>query len=254
MVKSRFQNDTSGNSSGVEHNLAKVGVASSNLVSRSIFILITIFIIFSHNLFALTLAESLKIKIKEDIPNATINSISIEKPSSLPQDFSSYKLKDIFILSIRSNDGNFRALYEMPNKLNKSIFFKFKIDANVNVLVAIKDIDRDHILNLSDYEQKSVSLKEYDKEALKEAPKNIKLITRTRIKRGKILTNRQFKTLSDIKKGDLINAVLKDGALNIEVLVTALEDGNVGDIIQVRNENNQVFKANVISKNRVLIR
>ncbi|HDX8141679.1 TPA: flagellar basal body P-ring formation protein FlgA, partial [Campylobacter fetus subsp. venerealis] len=95
---------------------------------------------------------------------------------------------------------------------------------------------------------------EYDKEALKEAPKNIKLITRTRIKRGKILTNRQFKTLSDIKKGDLINAVLKDGALNIEVLVTALEDGNVGDIIQVRNENNQVFKANVISKNRVLIR
>ena len=26
-----------GNSSGVEHNLAKVGVASSNLVSRSIF-------------------------------------------------------------------------------------------------------------------------------------------------------------------------------------------------------------------------
>ncbi|HDX6315733.1 TPA: flagella basal body P-ring formation protein FlgA [Campylobacter fetus subsp. venerealis] len=52
----------------------------------------------------------------------------------------------------------------------------------------------------------------------------------------------------------MINAVLKDGALNIEVLVTALEDGNVGDIIQVRNENNQVFKANVISKNRVLIR
>ncbi|AGZ81752.2 flagellar basal body P-ring formation chaperone FlgA [Campylobacter fetus] len=172
----------------------------------------------------------------------------------MPEDFSQYRLKDIFILSIRGNDGNFRALYEMPNKLNKSIFFKFKIDAKVNVLVAIKDIDRDHILNLSDYEQRSVSLKEYDKEALKETPKNIKLITRTRIKRGKILTNRQFKTLSDIKKGDLVNAVLKDGTLNIEVSVTALEDGSVGDIIQVRNENNQVFKANVISKNRVLIR
>ena len=39
MIQSRSLKMISGNSSGVEHNLAKVGVASSNLVSRSIFYL-----------------------------------------------------------------------------------------------------------------------------------------------------------------------------------------------------------------------
>ena len=37
MVSFHFNLTKCGNSSGVEHNLAKVGVASSNLVSRSIF-------------------------------------------------------------------------------------------------------------------------------------------------------------------------------------------------------------------------
>ena len=37
MVLFHFNSTKCGNSSGVEHNLAKVGVASSNLVSRSIF-------------------------------------------------------------------------------------------------------------------------------------------------------------------------------------------------------------------------
>ena len=37
MVSFHFNSTKCGNSSGVEHNLAKVGVASSNLVSRSIF-------------------------------------------------------------------------------------------------------------------------------------------------------------------------------------------------------------------------
>ncbi len=42
-----------GNSSGVEHNLAKVGVASSNLVSRSIFFLIFFSVFLSANSIAL---------------------------------------------------------------------------------------------------------------------------------------------------------------------------------------------------------
>ena len=114
-------------------------------------------------------------------------------------------------------------------------------------------MNRDHILNLGDVEQKFVNLKDYDKQALSQLPKH-QLITKSKITRGKILNNRQFKTLSDIKKGDKISAIINDGALKVEILVTALSDGNIGEIISVRNQNNQTLKAQVISKNQAIIK
>ena len=60
--------------------------------------------------------------------------------------------------------------------------------------------------------------------------------------------------LNAIKKGDKISAIINDGALKVEILVTALSDGNIGEIISVRNQNNQTLKAQVISKNQAIIK
>ncbi|ARR00560.1 flagellar basal body P-ring biosynthesis protein [Campylobacter porcelli] len=238
-----------GNSSGVEHNLAKVGVASSNLVSRSIFLLLIFFI----PLFSDTLVDRLHKTIKDEYPSINISSINIDKPNDLPNNFNEFILKEIILLNLRDDSGAFRAIYITPNKSNKSIFFNFKIDFKLQVLIAKRDIDRDHILNLGDYEQKFVNLKDYDKQALTSIPK-YQLITKSKIKRGKILTNRHFKTLSDIRKGDKITAMINDGALKVEIIVTALSDGNIGQIISVRNQNNQILKAQVINKNQAIIK
>ena len=249
MIIFRLNFTKCGNSSGVEHNLAKVGVASSNLVSRSIFLLL----IFSIPLFSSSLIDELRKAIYDEFPSAKINSINIDNHHELPVNFDELKLKNIILLGLRDDSGTFRAVYTTPNSTNKSIFYKFKIDFKLPVLVATKDIGRDHILNLSDYKQKFVSLKDYDKQAIIN-PSNHQLITKSKIKRGKILTNRQFKTLSDIKKGDKISAIINDGALKVEILVTALSDGNIGEIISVRNQNNQTLKAQVISKNQAIIK
>ncbi|ALV24423.1 flagellar basal body P-ring biosynthesis protein [Campylobacter iguaniorum] len=252
MLQSRSQNKTSGNSSGVEHNLAKVGVASSNLVSRSILFLILI-ILFSQKLFSASLVSLLEENIKSQIPNIIIEKLNIQKPDNLPQDFNEYELKEILLLSLKDDGGNLRAVYKMPNNLNKSMFFKFDIKAKVKVFVASRDMDKGQILNLSDFESMLVPLNKYEKTALTSLPK-VSLITKTRIKMGRVLTTRQFKTLSDIKRGDQITAIINDGSLSVEILVTALEDANIGEIIQVKNENNQIFKATIVSKNRAIIR
>ena len=57
----------------VEHNLAMVGVASSTLVSRSIFLLIFLF----STAFSITLKEALSNELTTKIPNLTINNIEI---------------------------------------------------------------------------------------------------------------------------------------------------------------------------------
>ncbi len=249
MIVFRLNFTKCGNSSGVEHNLAKVGVASSNLVSRSIFLLLILFI----PLFSNTLVDRLHQTIKAEYPSAMINSINIDRPDELPSNFNEFRLKEIILLTLRDDSGRFRAIYITPNESSKSIFFKFKIDFKLPVLIATRDMNRDHILNLGDFEQKFVNLKDYDKQALSQFPKH-QLITKSKIKRGKILNNRQFKTLSDIKKGDKISAIINDGALKVEILVTALSDGNIGEIISVRNQNNQTLKAQVISKNQAIIK
>ncbi|WP_069435752.1 flagellar basal body P-ring formation chaperone FlgA [Campylobacter iguaniorum] len=171
----------------------------------------------------------------------------------MPQDFNEYELKEILLLSLKDDGGNLRAVYKMPNNLNKSMFFKFDIKAKVKVFVASRDMDKGQILNLSDFESMLVPLNKYEKTALTSLPK-VSLITKTRIKMGRVLTTRQFKTLSDIKRGDQITAIINDGSLSVEILVTALEDANIGEIIQVKNENNQIFKATIVSKNRAIIR
>ncbi|MCR8689284.1 MULTISPECIES: flagellar basal body P-ring formation chaperone FlgA [Campylobacter] len=188
-----------------------------------------------------------------EYPSAIINSINIDKPDEFPDDFNKFKLKDIILLSLHDNGGTFRAVYTTPNSTSKSIFFKFKIDFKFLVLISSRDINRNHILNLGDFEQKSVSFSDYDKQSLTHFPK-YQLITKSKVKRGKILTNRQFKTLSDIKKGDKITAIINDGSLKVEIIVTALDDGNIGQIISVKNQNNQTLKAQVISKNQAIIK
>ena len=249
MVLFHLNSTKCGNSSGVEHNLAKVGVASSNLVSRSIFLLIIFFV----PLFGNSLVDELHKTIYAEFPSAKINSITIDSQDEVPANFSDFRLKEIILLGLRDDNGAFRAIYATPNQTSKSIFYKFQIDFKLPVLIATRDIGRDHILNLTDYEQKFVSLKDYDKQAIID-PSNHQLITKTKIKRGKILTNRQFKTLSDIKKGDKITAIIEDGALKVEIVVTALDDGNIGQIISVKNLNNQTLKAQVISKNQAIIK
>ena len=57
-----------------------------------------------------------------------------------------------------------------------------------------------------------------------------------------------------IKKGERINAVLNDGALSIIVEVMALENGNLGETIKVKNNDKKVFSAQIVSKKQVMIR
>lgn len=236
----------------LKRQFSLINILKIRLKLNAIFIFFLIFILPSE-LFSATLIETLKAKIQSEIPNIIIENLAIEPPKLLPPDFSDYKLEDIFLLSMRDENGNMRAKYITPKNISKSMFFKFKIKAKVPALIAIKDLSRGQILTNLDYKIQNIDLKDYNKNILT-SNSNIKLISTTNIKRNTILTNRQFKTLSDVKKGDTLMAVLIDGNLNVQIEVTALDDANIGEIFKVKTENNQIFKATLISKNRAEIR
>ncbi|MFC2492444.1 MAG: flagellar basal body P-ring formation chaperone FlgA, partial [Campylobacter curvus] len=81
-----------------------------------------------------------------------------------------------------------------------------------------------------------------------------RLVARTAIKAGEVLSQRQFSAMSLVKRGDILNAVLNDGGLSVIVEVRALEDGNLGDIIKIRTKDNKILPASVSGKNQVTLR
>ncbi len=312
-----------GNSSGVEHNLAKVGVASSNLVSRSIFFLLFFPIfLFSSDLALwpmycvsngkitladlgftdksdeiLNLGENKAAKINsrdlteilkkrgvelEDksggetvfvkncdalslVQRAFLQEVTsefkglqfvkfplIEPQNELPKNFHEYKFDKIYVNKINPK-GSFRAGFVAPNGSQPSVFFRYEISAKMPVLRATKPIATRQMLGIGDFAKDWVELREFSPDMMSDAP-NARLAAKQNIKSGEVLRLRQFTPLPLIKKGERVNAVLSDGTLSIIVEVTALENGNLGETIKVKNNDKKVFSAQIVSKKQVMIR
>ena len=314
-----------GNSSGVEHNLAKVGVASSNLVSRSIFfILIFLFSLkaFSSeiSIYPMYCVDSDKISlytfgfegenneilnlegkkaakietkklheiltanfktykdksggnvvfvsgcslmdmvqmqflkaISDEFEGISIKELVIEPQVRLPENFNELKLQNVFISGQDSSKGVFRASFEQPDLTSKSLFFKYSFRAKIPVFIAINKIEHNHILSLTDYQSNYIEFEKYQKDMFSSMPSS-RLVARTAIKAGEVLSQRQFSAMSLVKRGDILNAVLNDGGLSVIVEVRALEDGNLGDMIKIRTKDNKILPASVSGKNQVTLR
>ena len=314
-----------GNSSGVEHNLAKVGVASSNLVSRSIFFIFIL--LFSTKLFANEVSiypmycivndqislrtlgfdgedneilnlegmraakiESKKLyeiltsnfktykdksggsvvfvkncqimdeiqmhflkAISDEYPGISVSDLSISPQNKLPANFKDLVFKNIFLSDQNSQKGVFRASFEDVDLSLKSLYFKFSFNAKMPVFIAINSMNTNHILSLLDYQPTMIEFSKWPRDALS-GLSAATLITKIQIKSGEILTKRQFNAISLVKKGEILNAVLIEGGVNIIAEVKALEDGNLGDMIKIRTKDNKILEATVSGKGQAIIR
>ena len=161
-------------------------------------------------------------------------------------------LNKIYVNKINPK-GSFRASFITPNGSQPSVFFRYEVSAKMPVLRAAKPLATRQMLGIDDFAKDWVELGEFSPDMMSEAP-NARLATKQNIKSGEVLRLRQFTPLPLIKKGERINAVLNDGALSIIVEVMALENGNLGETIKVKNNDKKVFSAQIVSKKQVMIR
>ena len=310
----------------VEHNLAKVGVASSNLVSRSIFLLLLI-TTFSH---AITLKQNYcideetsldsrffgvkksfhvidipKIKTIHKVPSLFIKTTfekhgievkdvksgiitfkrncdlfgkkeeislklmeifekkypcirfedlpEITPTTTLPYDFKTYKLLRIKIKSIllRKSRGAFKAIFETPNG-EKKVYFKFSLNAYINVFKAKHKLYNDKILSSKDVEMVEIFIDELPSRAITcNLPD--KLITKNYISTNSILSMNKLKHKKDVLRGDRLRVYIKEGVLLIAIPATILKDANIGDIVKIKTEAGKVLKAKLVSKYKALV-
>lgn len=243
----QFQlNFTCGNSSVVEHNLAMVGVASSTLVSRSIFLLI--FLI--STAFSITLKEALIDELNMRMQNIKINNIEILAPQNLPPDYQNFILKSVQIMNLREFGSKAKANFIDSKNKARAIVFGFDIDASISAFIATKDIKRGQSINKMDFKKENISIEKYHDDLLFYEP--VGLISKANIKKGQVLKERVFTKEKDVKKGDTLVLEISDGGVFLELSAIACESGDINQTIELK-ANNTRYKAKIISKNRAII-
>ena len=234
-----------GNSSVVEHNLAMVGVASSTLVSRSIFLLLLLF----SSLFSITIKESVTELLNEKYPNIQVEFLQIQTPRNLPSDITSYTLKEVIITSINGTNGGAKAVFDKDGSI-ASINFKFEIGAKMPVLIATSDIAKGSALSEQNSQIDLIEFEDYDKTMLDSIPQN--KLAKNNIRANTPIRVNNIYAPKDVLKGSTLILEVRDGSVVIQSSATATSDANIGDIIEVRQGSIRQ-KAKIVSKNKAVI-
>ena len=184
---------------------------------------------------------------KEKYTHIKIKNISVEPRSyttTLPQNYE-------IIFKSKSHLAKDGTLYIKTN--NKKIFFNYKIDAEIVVYEAKKDIKRNIELSNINCKKNSIILDKFRAMPLQNLFKGTIQSTHN-IKQGTILTARDAQGLYLVKRGSNVNVTLNSSNLAISFSAEAQQNGRVGDIITVKKRNGKKVKVRVTGKRRAEVR
>jgi flagella basal body P-ring formation protein FlgA len=134
---------------------------------------------------------------------------------------------------------------------NKLVTLRLKLFKKV--YVANRSIERDEYLDANYFmiKEKEVSSLRFEPIEVR-IPLN-KLRAKFKIDENSILQEGMVDKISDIKVGDRIHALFTNNSVNISFGATARSEGLVGDIIDVKRDDKQIFKARILNNTTVKI-
>ena len=136
---------------------------------------------------------------------------------------------------------------------NKKIFFDYRIDAEVSVYIAKKDIDKGDRLSLLNSTKKRVPLDKFRAMPMQSSDLNV-MQSKHNIKKNRIITLRDIESLTLVKRGSRVNVKLDNSGILISFSAESLQNGKLNDIITVKNAQGKRFKVKVVGTNRVEIK
>ena len=146
-----------------------------------------------------------------------------------------------------------RGILYIIDENKREYFFNYTIKAKLNVYKARDTIQKDEPLSTINLKKKSIILDKFLSMPLDEES-TIKYQAKHRIKKNKVITYRDVKKLNLIRRGSEVNVLIKDGSLYITFQAKSLNDGTLGDVIELRNSEGKKVKAIVTGKNRAELR
>ena len=104
-----------------------------------------------------------------------------------------------------------------------------------NVWVAHSDIERGELVSAADVDQERRDVLQVRESLAQFTQDDSSLQFTDEVEAGRILLARNLKPRAVLHRGQMADALLQDGALNIMMKVEVLEDGALGQIVRLRN-------------------
>jgi len=197
------------------------------------------------------LKKELKKSYIQKYPTIQIKKISISPTSQNIKRFIYDPSKCSINLSkamLKRNKGTFIV------KCNrKNYFFKFYIDATIDVYKANHQIKKDKIIDIKDVRKETIIFKNiYSLPLYNLEGKNI--MARQNIAQDKIITLAMVTPVPAVKKHETVHCFIQDGAVHIEFDAMALQNGYIGDEIVLKRPDGRTIKGIVLKNSMVEIK
>lgn len=139
--------------------------------------------------------------------------------------------------------------------LVKTLNLPVIMKAYKEVLVAKTDIDREQQLTEENTILKKVDCSEMIEHVLEQGSLKKEMTTKKPMKAGEILDKRFIKVKPDVVRNTEVRVFFSSNdSLMVTIDAVALEDGLVGEWVNVENKNyKKVYKGKIIGENRVLV-
>ena len=139
--------------------------------------------------------------------------------------------------------------------LVKTLNFPVIIKAYKEVLVAKTNIDREQQLTEENTILKKVDCSEMIEHVLEQGSLKKEMTTKKPMKAGEVLDKRFIKVKPDVVRNTEVRVFFSSNdSLMVTIDAVALEDGLIGEWVNVENKNyKKVYKGKIIGENRVLV-
>ncbi|EHV9956022.1 flagellar basal body P-ring formation protein FlgA, partial [Campylobacter jejuni] len=174
------------------------------------------------------------------------------KITSLPKDFDQYEFLRIANGRFNQAQGFLRAEFKTPQNIQKNVFFRYFIQANLEVLKSERAIKRGDKLGAFDYKNVLIDFDKVPLNALTLDDVD-NLVAKSNINKNAILRANMFKTTALIRRNDPIIGVLSEANVDVLIELVALQSANMGERIRAKNKEGKVMQGIVVGKNRMII-
>ncbi len=182
-----------------------------------------------------------------------IENITIKPTSTLIHKLKEYKVSKVAITKddLRRNKGSILVTFTKNHKQRK-LYYKYSINATINLYVANEHIQKGRIITPNIVNLESIKFKSLYHEPFKAQDFN-QYYAKYTIKENKPITYEKLKKNRAIKRNDHVTAIIQDGGVILNFRATALQEGDIGDIINIRKSYKKRFKAQIISNTSVKV-
>jgi flagella basal body P-ring formation protein FlgA len=191
-------------------------------------------------------------KYKAHIPNLIIKDIKLK--STMRTSLHGFEIESISLDKFAMNVNRGTASVKFRNGSNfRTLYINYNIIGTIKVVQSIAHISKEEPIsnaNISTIEMPFE--KKIDSIKIEDLDTNI--CAKNTIARNTIIKTSFFKKIPLIKKGSVVTAIYKMGALSIEFEVVAMQDGAKRELISVKRvDNDKIYKASVITHSLVRV-